>query len=157
MGPGKPAPRVTPFNAPLFASLRDGSLKLQQCPRCGEVFYYPRVACVRCLYTGELEWVPVSGLGTVHSFAVVHRPQHPSFFSEVPIVLVAVQLDEGPMIISSMTNCTPQDVRIGMRVEVTTDSPTDVAIPRFAPCSDRPGFRTPLGETPMQHEPSSGT
>ena len=155
VGSKQPAPRVTSNNAAFFSSLRDGCFKLQRCPRCGEVIYYPRVVCPHCLYTGKLEWVPVSGLGTIYSFAVVHRPQHPSFFKDVPIILVAIRLDEGPIMISSMVGCSPEDVRIGMRVAVTTYPSTDIVIPRFVPYSGRATVGVPRAVTSGQEEPSS--
>jgi len=66
---------------------------------------------------------------------VMHQVCHPAFASHVPYVLAAVQLDEGPRIISNVIGCDPQDVEIGMAVIVEFQPPagsaTGPAMPMF--------------------------
>jgi len=125
------------------------------CKNCNAKYLGSRTACGNCGSTGPFEETRFSDEGEIYSFAVVHRPQHPSFFKDVPIILVAIRLDEGPTMISSMVGCSPEDVRIGMRVAVTTYPSTDIVIPRFVPYSGRATVGVPRAVTSGQEEPSS--
>jgi uncharacterized OB-fold protein len=87
--------------------------------------------CPRCQSLAH-EWVPVTGTGTVYSYALLHHPQHPAF--SYPVVAVLVELDEGVRVVSNLIDVDPADVVIGMPVEVTF-APTadDRAVPVFRP------------------------
>ena len=129
--PPKPLPRITMINAPFFEAAAQGRLLLQRCRPCGHLFYFPRPACPRC-FSIDLDWEEVSRLGTVYSYAFVHRPQHPAFMDQVPIKLVAVRLDAGPLIVSSLVDEESVDVAIGDRVEAVFEVfAAGVALPRF--------------------------
>ncbi len=100
----KPLPRVNAINRPFWEGCNRRELVLQQCdqPDCGRFIYYPRVCCPYC-GGGDLTWRKVSGRGRIVTFTVVHRPQHPSFFPEAPYYVIAVELDEGPLMYSRLT------------------------------------------------------
>ena len=132
-----PLPRLYDWNRPYFQAALAGRLMLQKCRACGELIYYPRPACPECLAM-EYDWTELSGRGTVYSFAVVWRPQHPAFLDRVPITLATVQLDEGPQMVSNVVNCPPERVAIGLRVRVVFERVSEeVALPKFEP-ADRP-------------------
>lgn len=127
----KPRPRLDPINKPYFAAALDGRLALQQCQSCHRWIFYPRVACPYCL-SMSLLWKDVAGTGEIYSFAIVHRPQHESFMAEVPIILVAVKLNEGPIVISTLADCNPTDVHIGQKVVAVFEQVSDeIALPKF--------------------------
>jgi uncharacterized OB-fold protein len=128
-----PLPRLYEWNRPYFAAALAGRLELQKCRRCGALFYYPRPACPECLAM-EYDWVPMSGRGTVYSFAIVWRAQHPAFADKVPITLATIELAEGPQMVSNVVNCPPERVAIGMPVRVVFERVTDeIALPKFEP------------------------
>ena len=95
-------PRINAINRPFWEACNDERLLIQRCevPACGQWTYFPRVCCPHC--GGDLRWTQASGEGTVRSFTVIRRPQHPSFLSEVPYYFIAVQLSEGPTIYSRL-------------------------------------------------------
>ena len=99
----KPLPRVNAINRPFFEGCNQERLMLQRCKaaKCGKHIYFPRVCCPYCR-GGDLEWVQASGAGTIVSYTVVHRPNHPSFFAEAPYYFIAVQLREGPLMYSRL-------------------------------------------------------
>jgi uncharacterized OB-fold protein len=130
-----PAPRRTEWNREYFDSAAADGLVLQHCEQCGKTFYYPRIACPGCLST-ELVWQRATGFGTLYSFSVVWRPKHPAFDPLVPILLAAVELDEGPLIITTLESCEPDDAEIGMRVEACFGAVAGgPVLPRFRPVS----------------------
>jgi len=82
----------------------------------------------------EYDWTRVSGLGTVYSFTVVHRPPEKAFSAEVPYVIALVVLAEGPCMMSNVVNCPQEAVHIGMAVQVAfRDLTSDVSLPVFEP------------------------
>jgi len=132
----KPLPRVSEVNRAFYEGALKGELRLQQCEACRKWIYFPRVACPHCL-EDRLGWVTASGRGSVYSFALVHRPQHPSFNGKIPIVLAAVALAEGPVIISEITGVDPTQVFIGMPVEAVWEQRSEeVAVVHFRPTAD---------------------
>jgi uncharacterized OB-fold protein len=82
--------------------------------------------------SGRLDWIHASGRGQVYSATVCFRAPDPSFRPDVPYVIALIDLDEGPRMMSNVTDCDPAEVRIGDRVEVYFDPATDeIGIPRF--------------------------
>lgn len=117
----RPLPRLNDFNRPFFCSDQD-ELILQECLECKDVIYFPRVSCTSCSST-RLGWKEVSPYGQIYSHCLVHRPQHEYFYDKVPIPLIAVLLDAGPMVISNLVNFHPDQVKIGTRVKALRRKP----------------------------------
>lgn len=104
-------------------------LHVQKCKNCGTYSHPPRPVCHHCRKF-ELEWVQMTGKGTVYSYVIYHRSVHPGF--EVPYEVVLVELEEGVRIVSNMVDCEPEDIYIGMPVEVVVDQVfEDIALPKF--------------------------
>ena len=81
---------------------------------------------------------PVSGRGTVFSYAVMHQVYHPGFAAEVPYAVVVVELAEGARLVSNLVDCPLRDVTIGMPVEVVFEEVTpEVTLPKFRPAARR--------------------
>jgi uncharacterized OB-fold protein len=106
-----------------------GKLVLQKCSDCGEWCHIPKPMCPNC-HSVEKEWVPVSGKGTVYSWVTYNESPHPAF--KVPYSVVLVELSEGMRIISNLVDVDPDEIEIGMPVEVTFDEITEgVTLPKF--------------------------
>jgi uncharacterized OB-fold protein len=129
----KPLPAVTEDGAPYWDGCRAGELRVQRCDACGHLRFPPSVLCPRCLAEGG-SWIPLSGRGTIYTFIVVHRPQHPAFFADAPYNVAIVELEEGIRLHSAIVDSTNDDLRVGMPVEVVFDKVNDeVTLPRFRP------------------------
>lgn len=61
------------------------------------------------------------------------RPQQPTF--SVPYVVVIVELDEGPLLISNLVDYTEEDLAIGTAVTVAFETRGDFLLPVFRPCA----------------------
>lgn len=96
------------------------SLELPFCTACGHHFFYPRPFCPRC-WSRDIERRPVSGRGRVWSHAVVRFPVggHAGWKERLPYVVALVELDEGVRIMSNIVGCAPEEVAVGLAVEVT--------------------------------------
>jgi uncharacterized OB-fold protein len=127
----KPLPQISAAMAPFFEAARQKQLVVQRCRGCGVLRFPARDRCSACL-SRDAEWTPVSGRGTVFSFAVMHQVYHPGFASEVPYAVVLVALDEGPRMVSNVVGCPPGEIRVGMPLEVVFEAVTpEVTLPKF--------------------------
>ena len=92
-----PLPDVDdPLTAPYFAGAARGELLITHCGACDEYVWYPQAKCPHC--EGPLTWRPVSGRGTLFSWATVRRPFLPAFADAVPFVTALVAIDEDPAV-----------------------------------------------------------
>jgi uncharacterized OB-fold protein len=130
---GIPTPTLFEWNRPFFAGGIEGRLVLQRCRRCKRLIYYPRILCPFCFST-EYEWETLSGRGTVYSFAIVWRPNHPAFAEQIPIILAVVDLSEGVQMVTTLVGCAQEAVEIGMQVTAVFEKIADgIALPKFEP------------------------
>ena len=84
-------------------------------------------------------WSATAGTGTVYTFTVVRQAFIPSLADKLPYVVVAVDLDggrRGPASVSNLVDVDPDEVAIGMPVEVVwEDMGPELALPRFRPAA----------------------
>ncbi len=127
----KPLPRVNEESAAYWRGARDGRLLLRKCTACANVMFYPRAFCTACL-SPDLEWLQASGRGRVHSATICFRAPDQAFRAEVPYVIALIDLEEGPRMMSNVTDCPPEEVRIGDEVEAWFEPATDeIGITKF--------------------------
>ena len=108
-------PRSTPVSEPYWEGCRRGELRLQRCKDCSKLQFYPRLFCISC-QGAELAWEAVSGRGTLASYTVVRRGVSKAY--PAPYVVVLVDLEEGPRLMSQLVDCDPEAVVIGAPVQV---------------------------------------
>jgi uncharacterized OB-fold protein len=131
----KPLPRIDEESKGFWEACQRHELYLQRCGDCGALRHYPRALCPSCL-SERIEWLRASGKGTVYTFTVTHQNQSAGFRDALPYVLAYVELAEGPRMLTNIVGCAPDDVRIGMPVEVVFEDVTpSVTLPKFKPTS----------------------
>jgi uncharacterized OB-fold protein len=136
--PAKPAPIPDEASAPFFDGALAGKLMLRRCRSCGThmspvsfVTAPTRVRCVAC-FSGDLEWAPSSGRGTLYSFALVHQVYDEAFAAEVPYNIAVIETTEGVRLNSQIVGCPNDELAIGMPVEVVFERTSGgVAVPKF--------------------------
>lgn len=114
-----------------------GELILQRCRACRTVQHRPRGLCATCL-SDDIEHFVASGRGEVYTYSIVRQNQMPAFREAVPYVVSYVQLEEGPQLLTNIVGCDPDEVSIGMAVEVDfvptpSESEDALGVPRFIP------------------------
>jgi uncharacterized OB-fold protein len=127
----KPLPELEGFSGDFFGFCAEGELRFQRCGDCGVWRHVPRELCAEC-GSWTWSWERSSGRGSVFSWTVVGRALHPAFGESVPYAPVIVELAEGVRMLSSVVDCPPEELAIGMPVEVVFDAVTpEVTLPRF--------------------------
>ena len=94
------------------AALDQGEFWIQHCQSCLKHVYFPREMCPHC-GSDAVDFVAPSGLGTVYAVTTVRRK--PADGGDYNVSLI--DLDEGPRLMSTITNLPPDRVKIGQRVK----------------------------------------
>jgi len=129
----KPLPQIDELSRPYWEAAKRHELALQRCQECGYYRYPPGDTCPRCL-SDSLEWVRASGRGTIYTWTVFHKVYHPAFAKDAPYAVAAVELEEGPRLITNLVDCKTEDIEMGMPVEVAFDDVTEsITLPKFRP------------------------
>jgi len=112
---------------------REGRLLIKRCRSCGRPHYYPRPFCPHC-WSEEVEWEQASGRGTLYTYSVVYENDLPPFSGRMPYVAAIVDLEEGPRAMTNVVGCEPDELAIGMALEVAFEAISeDFTVPVFRP------------------------
>lgn len=135
LGQSKPLPAITDLTRPFWTAAKNGKLVLQKCQRCATFNFHPKPWCIEC-GSRELTWTTAKPSGTVYSHTVSHTVamNSPAWAGEMPLIMCLIDLDDGARMYGQVTDCRPDDIRIGMRVDVHfEDISEEAGIPKFRP------------------------
>lgn len=131
----RPLPVPDEASAPFWSAAAEHVLTAARCARCGRLTLPPDVVCPHCQSSDPaFEFTPVSGRGTVRSWAVVRQALLPGFDDDLPFVLVDVELveQEDLRLIGRLLDGPDAGLRIGAAVTVGfEDLAPGVAVPAF--------------------------
>ena len=114
-----------------WTSGADGELRFLRCSSCSYLIHPPAPICPQC-HSREAEPAVVSGRGTIHSFTVNHQPWDGA--GDVYVIgLVEIAEQADVRLTTNIVGIDPDDVRIGMPVEVVFEDHDPVYIPLFQP------------------------
>jgi uncharacterized OB-fold protein len=127
----RPLPRPTQTSAGFWQAAARSELVLQRCSACRRWRHYPQPLCPGC-HSLDWAWERASGRGEIHSFAVAHQAFHPFWADKVPYVCATIELEEGVRMVDDMLELRPEEVRIGLPVEVWFhDAGDGVVLPKW--------------------------
>ena len=129
----KPVPMPDHVTGRFWEAAKQHRLMIQRCRECGEYQFFPQSYCRNCL-SEDIDWIEACGKGEVYAYTVVHRPPSLTFEEDVPYTVALVELSEGVRLMSNIVEAEPEEVSVGMPVEVVFDdiSPT-ISLPKFRP------------------------
>jgi len=110
------------FSTPLYP-LEKVALMASRCRDCGEVFLGEVAACQNCAEE-SLESVTLSRTGKLYSYTIArHRPPGNYKGAEPfePFAVGLIELPEGVRILSPLTGCGLDQLRIGMNLEMVIE------------------------------------
>ncbi len=124
-----PAPPMIGEDMGFWDGVKSRQLVFQRCSGCSTWVHPPRPACPKCR-SFDKEWAPSKGKGVVHSWVTYRESPHPAF--KAPYSVVLVELEEGVRLISNMIDTGPEEISIGMPVEVVFDDVAEeLTLPKF--------------------------
>ncbi len=128
----KPLPRPDADTAPFWKGCSEGILRFQRCSSCGHIRWPASYLCPECHAT-ESVWEPSTGHGKIYSFVVYHVAFDPGFKEDLPYVVALVDIEEGPRMLSNIRGCPPEEVEIGMPVELSWEDRNGYRLAGFNP------------------------
>ncbi|MCK2212861.1 OB-fold domain-containing protein [Actinomadura sp. ATCC 31491] len=124
-------PAVNQDTAFFWEGARQGELRVQSCADCGLLRHPPGPLCPQCR-SANRSYVLASGLGTLYSYVVHHRPPVPG--RQTPFVVAVVELPEGVRVVGNVVDCPIEEVRVGMPLRVTyRPMDDDLVLPMWTP------------------------
>lgn len=124
-------PALTPDSKTYWEGCKRHELLIQRCKECGKYRFEPRIICPNCT-SMDTEWTKAGGKGKVWSFGVCHQLYDPAWKEDIPYVIGVIELEEGVKMVSNIIDCKPEDVKIGMKVEVIFEDVTEeITLPKF--------------------------
>ncbi len=134
--PFRVLPQVTPENEHFWRGGEVGELRFPRCDDCGYILHPPSPRCPRCL-SKNLSITVVSGRATVHAFTVNWQAWYPNLDPPYVVAIVVIDEQDDVRLTTNIVGCPPDDVRIGMPVQVTFEEYPDrdgsVWLPFFEP------------------------
>jgi uncharacterized protein len=129
------APQPDASFAAYWDGVREGVLVLWRCADCQQTQIFPSDLCRGC-HGSKLDRVEASGRATVYTYTVVRRAPSPNWAAAVPYAIALVDLAEGPRLMTNLVDCAPDDISIGMAVQVQFDRIDETfSLPFFRPAA----------------------
>lgn len=131
----KPLPQPNADDQFFWDGCKQHRLLFQKCLDCGLVRWPPDIICPRC-HSSATDIIASQGRGKLYTYAVYHRAYHPGFAGELPYVTAVIELAEGPHFLSNMVDCSPDDLKCNIPVEVFWEDITaEFSLPKFKPAA----------------------
>jgi uncharacterized OB-fold protein len=90
----------------------------EECDSCGVKLFPPRDVCLECEAPAK-ELFTFTGVGEIYSYTTIYDA--PAGFEQyAPYTVALVKLEEGPVLTAQLTDIDPENVQIGMPVEMVT-------------------------------------
>ena len=134
--PIRPLPVPDDQSAPYWEAAARHRLSVARCSRCRTFTHPPDVVCQACGSSDPgFTFTDVSGRGAIRSWTVMHQSFLPGFATDVPYVLVDVELAEQAdlRLIGRLIDGPDAEFGLGSAVVAAFEDVTsDVSIPAFA-------------------------
>lgn len=138
-----PSPAANAETAGWWEACLSHRLVVQRCARCAATRHPPGPICPSCRSRSS-QWAELTGTGTVYTFSIVRQALVPALAGTVPYVVAAIEPDggDGVRMVSNVVDCHPEEVAVGMAVEVVwEDMSPQLSLPRFRPRTSPGGVR----------------
>lgn len=123
-------PALTPDNSAFWQGGADGQLRMHHCDACAQFFHPPAPVCPRCL-SADVAPEPVSGAGKVLTCTVNHQPWRADLKEPYVVAIVELVEQAGLRFVTNIVGMPPDEVFIGMPVQVRFEQHEDVWLPLF--------------------------
>jgi uncharacterized OB-fold protein len=120
------SPEPNPETQAFWDAATEKRFTLRRCLDCHRVHWYPRAVCPHC-FSAHMQVESASGNGTIYSYSVMRRVP-------VPYAIAYVTLAEGPTMLTNITGCDLDTLRIGQPVRLMfVASENGTPVPMFTP------------------------
>lgn len=125
-------PIIDDINEGYWRAAKQRKLAIQKCKDCGHLIHPPRSTCPKC-QSESLEFIEVSGRGTIYSYSTMHYPGNPGF-DDLPFAVIIVELAEQKhlKVVGNLLDTPHDEIEIGADVKVAFELITeDIVLPQW--------------------------
>lgn len=133
--PARVLPTLTLDSAAFWQDGAQGRLSIYRCQDCTYYVHPPVNFCPRC-ESRRVQPEAVSGRARVVSYTINHKQWLPHLPVPYVLALVSIAEQDDVRLVTNIVDCPPEDVRIGMDVQVRFEPAEDVWVPLFAPAQN---------------------
>jgi uncharacterized OB-fold protein len=128
--PFRVLPRYAEEEAAFWKCGEHDRLEIQFCNACKHWNHPATPICPLC-HSRDVSSKPVSGRGTIYSYTINVQAWNPTF--EHPYAIAVIELEEQSdlRLVSNVYGCKPEDLYIGMPVEVFFEAWEEIWLPLF--------------------------
>lgn len=130
--PFRVQPALDDSNRFFWTSGEDGRLRFLRCQACGHYLHPPLPRCPECGGT-ELAPEAVSGRAELYSYTVNHQSWDGSTEPYVIALVTFPEVQGGLRLTTNIVGCAPEELRIGMPLQVVFEQHDLVHFPLFEP------------------------
>jgi uncharacterized protein len=130
--PVRMLPVLNDDNRFFWTSGADGKLRFMRCNACGLYLHPAQPICRKCL-SRDITPHTVTGRARLISFTINHQPWLPDMVVPYVIGLVEFPEQKGLRLTTNIVDCNPDDVQIGMDLDVCFQHYDGIYIPLFRP------------------------
>ena len=124
--------------APFWEGTRQGEICFPKCRDCNKFHWYPCTVCPFC-YSSNIAWQSLTSRPRLFTWTYVNYPL-PIVTIRGPLIVILVEFEEAPglYLTSNLVDCRPEDVSVGMPLEVVFQRVNDrLTIPLFKPLESK--------------------
>lgn len=121
------------WTQPFWDAAKEHRLVGAKCGSCGTFRLPPSPMCPKC-HSQKIDWVQLSGTGTIYTYTIITRAMSPSMEPFIPYVPAVITLDGGggTRLVSNIVGARVGDIAIGRKVKVTWEDHKDgKTVPHF--------------------------
>lgn len=89
-------------------------LEASECKKCNHISFPEKLSCPEC-GSKDFNTIKLSGKGKIMTHTII-RIAPDGFTDQAPYAIGIIELDEGPKIMSQITDCDPEELKTGDRL-----------------------------------------
>ena len=101
--------------ARFFSSLKESRIESTRCNNCRNIQWPPSSICSKCL-SDDLSWIELPKIGNIVAFSKAYVGMNSD--EQPPIIVAALDLDNGLRLLTRIVGAKYEDLRLGMPVKL---------------------------------------
>jgi uncharacterized protein len=121
------------WTQPFWDAAKQHKLVGAKCGNCGKFRLPPSPMCPKC-HSQQIDWVHLSGEGTIYTYTIITRAMSPAVEPHIPYVPAVISLEGAgdTRLVSNIVGARVGDIAIGRKVRVIwEDHKNGTTVPHF--------------------------